>query len=283
VLLHGYGGGAAIFFKVMKILAENYRVISVDLPGMGTSSRPAFEVEVEAEAKDFFIKPLERLFDHLGLSRFILLGHSFGGFIASCFAIAHPDQIESLILVSTVGIASEPVLTTLSASKYQGWLAQGFFNFMSFFWERKFVSPGKMMSLSGPASKSVLDSYIHKFLKHAGEHIRKCFVKYIEMINLLPPSGELALTVLFKPGVWAETPLSQRLKELAAPILFIRGSNDWVTNEGGIQTAESPSIVQVTVIEGASHHLYIENPEEMCNVILDFVDNFSVIYPCNLM
>jgi pimeloyl-ACP methyl ester carboxylesterase len=276
VLLHGYGGGAAIFFSVIKILAENYRVISVDLPGMGMSSRPPFEAEQEAEAKDFFIKPLERLFDHLGLSRFILLGHSFGGFIASCYAIAHPDQIESLILVSTVGIASEPVLTTLSANKYQdNWLAQGMFNFVSFFWERKFLSPGKLISLYGPASKSFLDSYMQKFLKHTAQPIRKYFVKYIEMINLLPPSGEFALTVLFRPGVWAVTPLSQSLKKLTAPILFIRGSTDWVTIEGALETSDSPSIVQVTVIEGASHHLYIENPEELCNVILDFVYNFS--------
>mmetsp|Transcript_33343 Transcript_33343/g.58480 ORF Transcript_33343/g.58480 Transcript_33343/m.58480 type:complete len:339 (-) Transcript_33343:48-1064(-) len=277
VLIHGYGGGAGIFYRVMKLLADRFRLISIDLPGMGMSSRPYFETGDETEAENFFIKPIEALMSQLGLTRFFLWGHSFGGYIAGCYACAHPEQIESLVLVSAVGVASEPLLDTLSNKKYSSsWLLKGFFNLMVFLWENGVVSPGKLVSCTGPASKMFLFQYMNRLLQHEDEETRKRFVKYIEMINLLPPSGELALPVLFKPGVWAKRPLSRRLKDLEAPILFVNGGTDWVTSDGGIETAKlSPHIVQVTVIDNGGHHLYLENPAELITVLLEFIDNFT--------
>lgn len=44
VLLHGWGGSGAIFFKILKPLIEaGLHVILIDIIGMGTSSRPEFD------------------------------------------------------------------------------------------------------------------------------------------------------------------------------------------------------------------------------------------------
>jgi len=41
VLVHGYGGSGALFYKIVKILCTRFRLILMDLIGMGGSSRPA--------------------------------------------------------------------------------------------------------------------------------------------------------------------------------------------------------------------------------------------------
>ncbi len=44
MLVHGYGGSSLMFYKIMKPLKERYRLIMIDIVGMGASSRPKFEV-----------------------------------------------------------------------------------------------------------------------------------------------------------------------------------------------------------------------------------------------
>lgn len=277
VMLHGLGGGSAIYFKIMKILSPSFRIISVDLPGMGMSSRPDFDAEDEKSAEDFFLTPLELLFDALRLSRFTMWGHSFGGFIAGLYACKNPEQLDKLILVSTVGVASQPLDYAIdSKNENCGFFLRGFINVMTFLFEQNVISPSKILSRSGPMSGSLLETYMAQFLKNADDNTRTVIVNYLEMINLLPPSGEFSLPLFFKPGAWAYHPIAEKLKNLPCPILFVNGETDWVTSDGGIETAEiSPYIVQVTVIEGSGHHLYIENPEELCKVVTDFIENFS--------
>ena len=45
ILIHGYAGSAALFYKVMKALADHFYVIMFDIIGMGSSSRPEFTAQ----------------------------------------------------------------------------------------------------------------------------------------------------------------------------------------------------------------------------------------------
>jgi pimeloyl-ACP methyl ester carboxylesterase len=44
VIIHGYGGGGAVFSKMMKHMQNHYEVITMDLLGMGNSGRPLFDL-----------------------------------------------------------------------------------------------------------------------------------------------------------------------------------------------------------------------------------------------
>lgn len=62
VLIHGYGGSGALFFKVMKQLAQHFYLILVDLIGMGGSSRPKnFDQDkfTPQQAVDYFVDYIE--------------------------------------------------------------------------------------------------------------------------------------------------------------------------------------------------------------------------------
>ena len=59
VLIHGYGGSAIMFWKIFKPLAANFRVLALDILGMGGSSRPSFKIKDPDEADNYLVEWLE--------------------------------------------------------------------------------------------------------------------------------------------------------------------------------------------------------------------------------
>lgn len=74
-------------------LAQRYRVIIVDIRGMGSSEKPLVGYDKKTMAQDIY-----ELLRHLGLEKASLLGHDIGGMVASSFAFNHPEATEKLIL-----------------------------------------------------------------------------------------------------------------------------------------------------------------------------------------
>lgn len=98
VLLHGLTGHRKDFERVVPDLARHTRVLAPDLRGHGDSSKTG-----SAKGYDFatLVADQRRLLDVLGIDRCDLLGHSFGGMLALRFALAHPERVASLVLMST--------------------------------------------------------------------------------------------------------------------------------------------------------------------------------------
>ena len=105
VLVHGYGGSAALFYKVMKPLSMRFKLILIDLIGMGNSSRPTnFSLEFSAqEAVEYFVDYLETWRCKMGITDFYLAAHSFGGFICGHYALKYHSHIRKLLLLSPIG------------------------------------------------------------------------------------------------------------------------------------------------------------------------------------
>jgi long-chain acyl-CoA synthetase len=99
VFLHGFGGKAIQWVYQLKFFSDENRVIAPDLRGHGSSDKPASEYSMEEILKD-----IETSLEALGVEeKFVLAGHSFGGAIATSYAVAHPERVEKLILISTAG------------------------------------------------------------------------------------------------------------------------------------------------------------------------------------
>jgi len=103
VLLHGGGPGASAwsnFKQNLAPLAERYRVLLVDQPGYGRSSK----VIPEAEARSHMAaRLLVGLFDQLGIERAHLVGNSFGGRTALNIALQWPERVDRLVLMGPAG------------------------------------------------------------------------------------------------------------------------------------------------------------------------------------
>ncbi|HET8573604.1 MAG TPA: alpha/beta hydrolase [Edaphocola sp.] len=97
VLIHG--GGSTIyttFGRILPLLAENYRVVAVELQGHGHSSDRDAPESFEQDADDVAV-----LLHHLHIARADIFGFSNGGNTAMQIAIRHPGIVNKLVLAST--------------------------------------------------------------------------------------------------------------------------------------------------------------------------------------
>lgn len=100
LILHGWGSCAKNWNFVKKLLEEQgYKVFIPDLPGFGENPPPP-----QIWSIDDYAEWVRNYCEQYELSRFFLLGHSFGGSIAVKFSIKEPEKIEKLFLVGCAGI-----------------------------------------------------------------------------------------------------------------------------------------------------------------------------------
>jgi pimeloyl-ACP methyl ester carboxylesterase len=98
VLIHGAG----VNLEDMRLdlgerLAARHRVILIDRPGMGWSRRKGRD----GSAPRFQAAILRELLDQLGIAQAIIVGHSWGGALATSFALDYPDRTAALILLAS--------------------------------------------------------------------------------------------------------------------------------------------------------------------------------------
>lgn len=98
LLVHGLGSYARAWTKNIDALAQNFRVIAVDLPGYGHSSKGYYEYSMSFNAD-----VLRHLIDSLALGSVTLAGHSMGGQISMTLALESPELVDRLILISPAG------------------------------------------------------------------------------------------------------------------------------------------------------------------------------------
>ena len=95
VLVHGLGSRSEQWLPTARILARNYRVVLVELPGHGENSlaEPLSLVRA-AQSLDAAIVAETS-------GPVLLVGHSVGGIVAAAEALAHPERVRGLVLVET--------------------------------------------------------------------------------------------------------------------------------------------------------------------------------------
>ena len=103
LFIHGSGPGVSAFANwrlVLPELAKSHRVIAPDMVGFGFTDRP----EGVKYDVDTWVAQAIGLLDALGVAKAHIVGNSFGGAIALALAIRHPERVERLVLMGSVGV-----------------------------------------------------------------------------------------------------------------------------------------------------------------------------------
>lgn len=109
LFLHGWTGNSDSWNNnIQSLPKEGNCYISVDLPGFGKSSEPTEIWDVECYAK--FLHDFAQV---LHLKKYILVGKSFGGRIATWYASKWGEDLEALILVSAAGVETRSIFARL--------------------------------------------------------------------------------------------------------------------------------------------------------------------------
>lgn len=93
VLLHGFLGSHKIWESTTRNLSKSYRVIAIDLPGHGDSDNFGYVHTMELMAK-----AVKAVMDFLRLKKYVIVGHSMGGYTGLAFADLFPDNLKGLCL-----------------------------------------------------------------------------------------------------------------------------------------------------------------------------------------
>ncbi len=113
VFIHGWGVSSEIWRPLYYLLKDEFNIYDLDLPGFGKT--PIEKVMILKDYADFVYKFLK---DNK-VERPTIIGHSFGGAVATKVALIYPDSISKLILVGASSIR-EPKLKTKIMGKMAG-------------------------------------------------------------------------------------------------------------------------------------------------------------------
>lgn len=269
VLVHGFGGGVGLWALNFDALSKNRSVYAFDVLGFGRSSRPQLSSD-PLEAEEQFVDSIEKWRENVGLEKFVLLGHSLGGFLASSYALRYPSRIQHLILADPWGFPVKPTEDNMNIHipvwvKFLGAVLSPF-------------NPLAGLRAAGPWGPSLVRQFRPDFQRKFSSILPDDTIfNYIYHCNAQVPSGETAFKNMTIPYGWAKHPMIYRIGNVNRdiPITMIYGSRSWIDHNTGKETKERRSgcYVDVQVIAGAGHHVYVDKPEKFNDLVEGICQN----------
>ncbi len=255
-------------------LTQSYRFQYYDQRGCGQSTRPIDEFSSQNYYENLTtldktlglgaqIADVERIRQILGEEKLILVGHSFGGFLASLYAAEFPEHVQALILVA-------PAETLVMPPPSGGLFEQ----------VRKRL-PEDM--------RADYDAYLKRYLDFQSifsqseadlTALNEEFARYYQ--SAVPTA---VVSSEGKAGGWMVQALyfsmGQRhdyraaLKAVTAPVLVIHGTNDLQPETASRMYVEAFPNARFEVIENATHFPFEEQPEEFGAIVGEFLSGLK--------
>jgi pimeloyl-ACP methyl ester carboxylesterase len=99
VLLHGFLESSFMWKDIVPTLSKKYKVVTIDLLGHGASENHGYIHSMEDQAEI-----VKYVLNHLKLRRYVLVGHSMGGYVALAFAKLFPKNIKGICLLNSTAL-----------------------------------------------------------------------------------------------------------------------------------------------------------------------------------
>jgi len=234
VLVHEMGGSLESWDDVAPQLAESRRVLRYDTRGAGLSQKARGELSLDTMADD-----IAALLDHSGIAgKVALAGIAVGGAIALRTALAHPDQVERLVLV-------DPGLPAWDWTEgIRGYWAE----------EERLFEAGDI--------DGAVEVNMEFWVKP--EHRNEVRPQQRHAFELQSAHEEPEL-------IWPEM---ASLSTLTMPTLVVLGEDDYADFLAiGEHLASEIPDAELVVVPGAGHLVGIDQPEELNALLLEFLSD----------
>ena len=129
VMLHGWPQNWYLWRHLVAPLSARYRLVMPDLRGFGWSDAPPGGYRKEQLAADVI-----GILDGLGIDRFRLMGHDWGGLVSYLVALRQPERVERMVILNMIHPWPSPLamLSNVPQASYMlanalglsGWLLQ---------------------------------------------------------------------------------------------------------------------------------------------------------------
>lgn len=251
VLIHGLGTNAKGWQRNLPALGAKHRVIALDLPGYGRSSKGSFPYSMS-----FHARTVAGLLEVLKIDRAIWVGHSMGGQIALTAALEQPDRVAGLVLLSTAG--------------FEGF-TEGEGDWMKGAVTPKFVKESTIRQIAAS-----LHSNFHRTPDEASFFIT-------DRIQVRGAKGfdDYTYAVWRNVAAMLDGPTHQRLGDVKAPTLIVFGENDKLIPNPYLHGGFTRDVAEhghraiagsrLVLLPETGHMVMFERPEAVNEAILGFV------------
>jgi pimeloyl-ACP methyl ester carboxylesterase len=249
ILIHGFGGSLWQWEYQQDTLSRSHRLITLDLIGSGFSDKPDIGYTPD-ELLSFF----RRFMDALHISRASLAGNSMGAGLVIGMALAHPDRVDRLVLISGL--------------------------------------PNRVQDkLTSPLIRRGLDRWAPDWLIQVGSYVTGRDVTRRVLSEIIHDKGLITPAVLERshrnrkrPGMlkpvlktadnlplW-EAGFARRLGEIRHPVLIVWGTQDHVfpPHVGEDMHGQIPGS-RLELVPDAGHIPMWERPDVVNPLLLDFL------------
>jgi pimeloyl-ACP methyl ester carboxylesterase len=248
ILLHGGGSSIEAWVYNIQALAQHHRVFAFDMVGTGLSDKPAVPYSL-----DYQLQFLSTFLDTIGIQQASFIGNSMGGSVALMFALASPERVRRLGLVSSFGLGQEIDLPDRLLAA--------------------FPTIARLIPPSRRVIRMVLNSCVYDPKSVPEEWIELNFQRFH-----LPGCKEALISLLITNldfwGIRREvfSPIVQQLEQVEVPTLVVWGKQDSIipVSHADVAARKIPRS-QLHIFEQCGHWAQVEYPEEFNHLVLEFL------------
>jgi pimeloyl-ACP methyl ester carboxylesterase len=248
-MIHGLMGSSRnLTYALSGQLREHFRVITLDRPGSGYSTRrKGTAADLPAQARQ-----IAAFINVLGLDKPLVLGHSLGGAISLALALDHPAAVSGLVLVAPL-THPQPTLPLVfwSLAVRPAWLRRWVAHTLT-------VPMGLLTRRSVVKGVFAPDTAPEDFATQGGGLLG------MRPDNFYAASSEIALVNDFLPD------MVERYPQLTLPIGLIYGARDKVLDfrQHGQALADKVPGLKLQLVEGRGHMLPITATARVVEAVL---------------
>lgn len=241
LFVHGTGGRADRWIRNLDVMAlAGYHAFAVDLPGHGFAAKgKGIACSVPAYAA-FLLD----VFAEIGVESAVIVGTSLGGHAVAAFACAHPEKVEGVVLVGSMGLVP--------------------------------IGDEARARIKAGANNQTRDGIATKMQRVIFDQrlVTPTVLEEEFQVNNSPGSAESFATL----GEYIAQDLDRdvvgaKLDEAEFPVLLIWGEEDKVVPATvGVAARELLPRSRLALLAGAAHTAYFERPDDFNAILTDFLE-----------
>lgn len=261
LILHDGPGGDYQSLLALKALAERYYLIFYDQRGTGLSARlPAAQLSIEDSLKD-----VEAFVDYYtGTKRVNLIGHGWGGMLATAYAGKHPERVERLVL------AEPGFLNTEMANQILPLMNQASAGFLA----TTAVSWVRALHVQGPDNEARSDFIFARIRQHpayyCGQKIPDQAAEQVQRAGFL--AWKVTTHSTFGDRGQIKLDFTKGIENYKQPVLMLAGACNTLTGQA-FQTRQTRLFPKagLAVIPDSGHELFLDNPKASLKAVSGFL------------
>ncbi len=239
-LQHGNGRSGAFWYQWIPLLARDYRIVRVDMRGLGLSSsikNPTQDIQIQDCISD-----LVQVINELKCGPILYCGESMGGILGIILAATQPHLVKALALVSTPVFINQAMKSKYSlgfSSRLEAMHKMGI---------KEWVYQTSVLARFPPdTNPKLLEWYVDEFSKSAPEVL----IQYSDLVN--------------------SANATEFLKDIQCPTLAVMPSNGPITDPKQLEIlqAQIPQL-EIGIIESDFHMIHLTHVEACANLVRQF-------------